>query len=73
MDIKCAIGGVGSIFNPLESADVQTPCMQVSTASERRVISHLVIRPGNASVVRVHLAFDKEGDQSLTVPLPLAR
>lgn len=62
MDIKFAIGGVGSIFNPLESADVQTPRMQDSIASERRGISHLVIGPGKASVVRVHLAFVKEGD-----------
>ena len=62
MDIKCAISGVGSIFNPLEPADVQTLRVQVSAASERCATSHLAIRLGNTSVVTVHFASSEEGD-----------
>lgn len=62
MDIKCAISGVGSIFNPSEPADVQTPREQLSAASERRVISLLATGLGNASVVRVRLSPSEEGD-----------
>lgn len=43
MDVKGGIGGVGSIFTPLESADVQTPSVQVSAANERHAVSHFVI------------------------------
>lgn len=52
MDIKCAIGRVGPIFNPLESADVQTPSVQVSAASKWLAISHLAIGLGNVCVIR---------------------
>lgn len=62
MDIKCAISGVGSIFNPLESADVQSPREQLWAASEGRVLSLLATGMGNAAVARTRLSPGEEGD-----------
>lgn len=62
MDRKCTTSGVGSIFNPLESADVQTPREQPSASRVRRVISLLATGLRNAAAVRARLSRSEEGD-----------